>query len=118
MSPTDLIPAARAIAASAALLGACGGRPVGDEGYFAGDPLPDAPEEASAQPSAAPPPSASASATASVAPGDPCGAPPPRGYPRCEADPKMPCVGGGIGECLLHCPGAVPKSWPCPSAAR
>ncbi|NUO52383.1 MAG: hypothetical protein HOV80_26335 [Polyangiaceae bacterium] len=104
---------------------ACGGRPVGDEGYFAGEPLPP-PEKSKAKPAAASasaePPSSAAVASASAAPvstGPSCDTPPPGGFPNCNKDAtNAPCISAGIGECFLKCTSADSKgrSVPCPQA--
>ncbi len=94
---------------------ACGGQRVGDEGYFAGEPLPppEKPKASAAGPvasasSSAPPDAGAASAI--------CEAPPPGGFPKCNADrTNEPCVAPGIGECFLHC-AKTTRSVPCQSA--
>lgn len=103
----------------------CGGRSVGDEGYFAGEPLPP-PEKskakpaavasASAEPAASVPPPASAATTST---GPSCDTPPPGGYPNCNKEgSNAPCISAGIGECFLKCTGDDPKPRPvaCPQA--
>lgn len=97
-----------------ALLG-CGGQRVGDEGYFAGEPLPP-PEKPRATASA---PLASSVAPDASAPSI-CDTPPPGGFPNCNADKSnQPCLAAGIGECFLHCGNEPPRAVSCqPGSAR
>ncbi len=110
---------------------ACGGQTVGDEGYFAGEPLPP-PEKpkrsvVTAAPSASDGSALPVSASASAAPAGPsCDTPPPSGWPKCNADQtNTPCVYPGVGECFLRCSNCTgkpctepaPRSVPCPQAA-
>jgi hypothetical protein len=106
-------------------LASCGGQTVGDEGYFAGEPLPP-PEKSKAKPTAAgaaaDPASSAPVASASAAPastGPSCDTPPPGGYPNCNKEASnAPCISAGIGECFLKCTSADPKprTVPCPQA--
>jgi hypothetical protein len=99
----------------------CGGRAVGDEGYFGDEPLP--PPEKAKPTTAAASASASAPVAASAAPtpsavtsvGDPaCDKPPPGGFPNCNKEQSnAPCVAAGIGECFLKC-GTELRPMPCP----
>jgi hypothetical protein len=107
-----------------AVAAACGGQTVGDEGYFAGEPLPPPEKKKRAVPSAAPSAgigsSAPSIASAPAAPAGPsCDTPPPGGWPKCNPDQtNRPCIAAGIGECFLHCDKSTPpRSVPCPQAA-
>lgn len=91
---------------------ACGGQRVGDEGYFAGEPLPP-PEKPRAGVAASA--AASSAAAPSAVAGPSCDDPPPGGFPKCNAEQtNTPCIAPGIGECFLRCGSDAPRSVPCP----
>lgn len=98
---------------------ACGGRAVGDEGYFAGEPLPP-PEKSKAKPALLGSASASETSPAASAPassGPSCDTPPPGGFPNCNKElTNMPCIAAGIGECTLKCTAQEQRPVPCPQA--
>lgn len=97
---------------------ACGGQRVGDEGYFAGEPLPP-PEKPKPKPVVSAASSASgAGAAPSAASGPSCDNPPPGGFPKCNAQQSnTPCIAPGIGECFLRCGTDAPRSVPCPQTS-
>lgn len=99
--------------------GACGGRRVGNEEYFAGAPLPP-PEPDAPTLGASARPSATQSASAAISAAEPtCHDKPAQGFPRCDATKSnAPCAYGDIGGCLVQCTGGEPPvPGPCPTAS-